>query len=207
LPKSKRVVGLRIAGLCGVASPVITLTSIFLAISYSPRFSWTENALSDLGVDGNAAIIFNSSLIVGGLLTIIFALGLREILQSRTLGHTGSLILILAAVSLCAIGIFPETAGDLHVYVSVTFFTLLPISLFFIGAAMIQKPSERNLGFFTVLAGVIMLVVWMLPWGEGIAIPEMLASLAASLWSIVWGILLFRRFPLVQEDSKRDSRE
>jgi len=193
LPKSKRVVGLRIAGLCGVASPVITLTSIFLAISYSPRFSWTENALSDLGVDGNAAIIFNSSLIVGGLLTIIFALGLREILRNRTLSHAGSLILVLAAVGLCAIGIFPETAGDLHIYVSVAFFTLLPTSLFFIGAAMIREPSKRNLGFFTVLAGVVMLAVWMLPWGEGVAIPEMLASLAASIWSIVWGIILFRR--------------
>lgn len=169
------------------------LTFIFLAISYSPWFSWTENALSDLGVDGTAAILFNSSLIVGGLLTFIFAIGLRKILKDRKLGHIGTLILILASANLCAIGIFPETAGAIHLYVSVAFFTLLPISLFLIGAAMMQEPSERKLGLFTVLAGVVAVTVWTVPWGGGVAIPEILASLPASVWSMIFGIRLYKQ--------------
>ena len=193
MPSSKRVLGLKVAGLCGVITPVIVLPLISLAISYSPKFSWVESALSDLGVEGTAAILFNSSLIIGGFLTLIFAVGLREIFISRTLGHAGTLILILAAVSLCAIGIFPETAGAIHFYVSVAFFMLLPISLFLMGAAMIQEPLERNLGLFTVLAGIVMIVVWTLPWKEGVAILETVASLAASAWSIVFGIRLFRQ--------------
>jgi len=193
LPSLKRLTGLKVAGLCGVIGPVIMLTFIFLAISYSPWFSWKENALSDLGVDGIAAILFNSSLIVGGLLSLIFAMGLRKIMMGRTLGHIGTLILILASANLCAIGVFPETSGALHFYVSVAFFTWLPISLFFIGAAMMQESSEEKLGLFTVLVGVVAVTVWMVPWGGGVAIPEMLASLPASVWSIVFGIRLYKQ--------------
>jgi len=193
LSSSKRVIGLKVAGLCGVISPIIMLTSILLAIFYSPWFSWAENALSDLGVQGIASVLFNSSLIIGGLLTLLFAIGLREILLSRTIGHVGALILILAAANLCAIGIFPETAGALHTYVSVAFFTLLPISLFLIGAALMQEPAERNLGLFTFLTGVVAVIVWVVPWGGGVAIPEMLASLPASVWSIVLGIRVYNQ--------------
>jgi len=200
LSSSKRVIGLKIAGLCGVTSPIIMLTFILLAIFHSPWFSWAENALSDLGVRGIAAILFNFSLIIGGLLTLLFAIGLREILLGRTIGHVGALFLIQAAANLCAIGVFPETAGALHIYVSVSFFTLLQISLFLIGAALMKEPPERNLGLFTFLAGIVAVIVWIVavivwivPWGGGVAIPEMLASLPVSVWSIVLGIRLYNQ--------------
>jgi hypothetical membrane protein len=193
LSSSKRVIGLKIAGLCGVTSPIIMLTFILLAIFYSPWFSWAKNALSDLGIRGIAAILFNSSLIIGGLLTLLFAIGLREILLSRTIGHVGALFLILAAANLCAIGIFPETAGSLHLYVSVAFFTLLPTSLLLIGTMLMKEPPERNLGLFTFLAGILAIIVWIIPWGGGVDIPEMLASLPASVWSIVLGIRLYNQ--------------
>jgi len=180
---------LRVAGLCGVITPLIVITLIALAISHSPWFSWTENALSDLGVQGIAAVLFNSGLIIGGILTGIFAIGLRETLRTRTLAHAGTLILILDVAALCAIGIFPETAGDIHFYVSVAFFTLFPVSVFFIGASMMRVSSERRLGLFTVLVGVVAAVVWVFPW-EAVAIPEIVAGLAASVWSIVFGVRL-----------------
>lgn len=202
LLSSKRAIKLRAAGLCGVLTPIIVLTSILFAIFYSPWFSWTANALSDLGVQGTAAILFNSSLVVGGVLTIIFAIGLREILLNKTLGWIGTLIFILDAAILCAIGLFPETAGDIHLYVSVAFFVLLPISLFLIGVAMMQEPSERKLGLFTVMAGIVTATVWALPW-RAVAIPEIIAVLAASVWSIVLGIRLFMQISLLQLQSEQ----
>jgi hypothetical membrane protein len=200
LLSSKRAIKLRAAGLCGILTPIIVLTSILFAIYYSPWFSWTANALSDLGVQGTAAILFNSSLVVGGVLTILFAIGLREILLNKTLGRIGTLILILDAAILCAIGLFPETAGDIHLYVSVAFFVLLPISLFLIGVAMMQELSERKLGLFTVMAGIVTAIVWALPW-RAVAIPEIIAVLAASVWSIVLGISLFMQTSLLQLQS------
>jgi len=71
---------LKLAELCGVIGPIIALAFIAFAIAYSPWFNWYTNALSDLGV-GEAALIFNLGLIVGGVLTTIFAIGMMQILR------------------------------------------------------------------------------------------------------------------------------
>jgi len=47
---SKNVAWLKISGVSGIVTPIVAFTFISLAIVYSPQFSWTENALSDLGV-------------------------------------------------------------------------------------------------------------------------------------------------------------
>jgi len=179
----KRTVLLKIAGLCGVIGPIISLSFIALAITYSPWFDWFKNALSDLGV-GEAALIFNSGLIIGGVLTTILAIGLMRILKKHVLGLVGAFILVLSSISLCAIGVFPESAGRTHFYVSFAFFSLLVISLFLIGATLTQKASQRYLGVFSILAGVVAATAWAVP-HEGVAIPEIIASLAGSAWSIV----------------------
>jgi len=191
LSESKRITIMRLAGSFGLTNPVIVFALIALSISYSPWFSWTENALSDLGVRGIAAILFNSGLIIGGVLAITFAIGLREILPRRLLARAGVLLLILAAAALCAIGLFPETAGSIHFYASVSFFTLFPISLFLIGAVMIQHPSMKSLGVLAVLAGSTAAAVWALSWTSA-AIPEALSSLAVSVWSMASGAGLLR---------------
>jgi hypothetical membrane protein len=189
-------VWLKATELCGVMTPIIVLPLILLSISYSPWFSWTRNALSDLGVH-QAAILFNSSLMIGGVLALIFALGLMQILHKSKLGFAGTFVLIAAAVSLFAIGLFPETAGRIHFYVSVAFFTLMIISQLFIGAALIQKPSDMLLGIFTILAAASSIGVWTFQFSaspfRGVAIPEMFSSVAFSLWSIVLGVRLLKQ--------------
>jgi len=183
--------GLKIAGLCGVAEPFVAVIFLLLAISISPWFSWTDNALSDLGVQGRAAIIFNSALIVGGLLTVVFATGLAKTLRSG-LSRIGALILLLDGVSLSAIGIFPETFRELHLFSAVAFFTLLPLYLLIFGVALIREASERRFGALTILLGVFSASIWMLEW-DGFAIPETLAYLAGSIWSAVMGMRMFRQ--------------
>jgi hypothetical membrane protein len=194
-------VWLKLAGLCGVVTPIIVLPLILLSISYSPWFSWTLNALSDLGVH-DAAILFNSSLMIGGVLALIFASGLMQILHKNKMGLTGTFVLIAGAVSLFAIGLFPETAGRIHFYVSVAFFTLMIISQLLIGAALIQKQSNRLLGIFTILAAASSIGVWTFQFTasplRGVAIPEFFSSVAFSLWSIVLGAWLLRQASLLK---------
>jgi hypothetical membrane protein len=180
---------LKVAGACGVAGPLVALSFVALAISRSPWFSWTGNALSDLGVGGSATI-FNSGLIIGGLLLCAFALGLREVLRGRVLGHVGAVVLFFGSIALCCVGIFSESAGEIHTYVSVAFFLSVPISMFFIGAALVRK-REKGMGLFVVVAGVFALAVWALPW-PAIAIPEFLSALAFSACSIGLGVWLFK---------------
>jgi hypothetical membrane protein len=190
LPGSKQTL-LRIAGLCGVAGPLVALLSIALAVRRSPWFSWTGNALSDLGAHGNPTILFNGGLIVGGILIAVFALGLRESIKGRAIGNAGSLAFLLTAAALCSVGIFPETAGDIHRIVSIIFFVLLVISLWLVGAALVQL-GERGLGLVIIIAGFVAAAVWALPWPAE-AIPEFVAALSASACSIALGIRLFKQ--------------
>lgn len=181
----------RIAGICGIIAPLISVSLIFLAINNAPWFSWTENALSDLGVGGLHATLFNAALIAGGLLTIVFAVGLAQDLPANFLSRVGSVLFLLDAFALCGIGIFPETAGHIHFYVSVAFFALFPLSLLITGSAILWKSTQRGWGLLTILAAIIAVGTWMFRWPSA-AIPEFIATLAASSWCIISGIRLYR---------------
>ncbi|MDI6887262.1 MAG: DUF998 domain-containing protein [Candidatus Thermoplasmatota archaeon] len=178
---------LKLAGYCGILAPIAMLLLILIAISYSP-FSWTANALSDLGVNGITAILFNSSLVVCGALIFIFALGLRKIL-ANWLGNIAIIAFISTAIALCGIGLFPENMGIIHFYFSVAFFVLLPISLFFIGLSISAK--DRKLGFVILILSICSALIWLLP-KNGVAIHEFVASSAGSASCILLGIKLTR---------------
>jgi len=192
---SKNVVWLKMSGVCGIITPIFMSMFILLAIAYSPQFSWTENALSDLGVqEGVTAILFNSGLILGGILTLVFVSGLFA-LQKTMLGRIGVFIFVLSALALTAIGIFPENAGRIHYYVSVAFFLLFPISMFVIGATFLLT-AKVKMGFFTFLAAIVASLVWAIQWtigfGSNVAIPETLSALSAFAWFIVLGFKMLR---------------
>lgn len=184
---------LKLAAACGVTTPVVTISLILVSISNSPWFSWTDNALSDLGVH-EAALTFNSALMIGGVLTLIFASGLMQILRRNRVSFTGTFLLVLAAISLFLIGLFPETAGRIHLYVSVSFFALNILAMLVIGIGLVMDSSSRKVGAFSIAASLFSVIVWVVFWNlpyKGVAIPEMLASLSASAWSLVMGVGLF----------------
>jgi hypothetical membrane protein len=186
----KKVNWLKISGICGILTPIVTLAFVLIAIVFSPQFSWTENALSDLGVqEGATATLFNSGLIVGGILLLVFVSGLF-LSQKTMLGRIGVIISVLAALALVAIGVFPENVKLIHYYVSVAFFFLLPVSMLVVGAAFLLT-AKVKLGFFTFLAAIVVALTWVMQWtigfGSNVAIPETLSALSASTWSIVLG--------------------
>jgi len=189
LSNSKRPMLLKFALLCGMISPILSLSFITVAIAYTPGFNWFTWALSDLGVH-EAALIFNSGLIIGGILATIFAVGLVQIFRKQVLGFVGAFTLVLSSINLCAIGVFPESAGRIHFYVSLAFFTLLAISVFLIGASLIREPSQRYLGLFTILTVIVGSVTALTVPHKGVAIPEMIGTLAASVWAVVISIEL-----------------
>ncbi len=183
---------LKISGISGMIVPFIAFTLILLAIAYSPNFSWTENALSDLGVqEGVTAVLFNTGLIISGILAILFATGLFTFLQENLLSRIGALVLVLDTLSLTAIGVFPENVEPLHLYASVAFFALLPVSTVLIGVAFLRT-SRTKLGFFTFATAMVAALVWIIPFGKGVAIPETLSGLSASTWSVVLGFKMLK---------------
>ena len=182
-----------IAGVCGITSQVIGLTTLLAAISSSPWFSWTENYLSVLGVKGSTTMLFNSGLILTGVFGLIFAISLGKSLLSARLGQLGMVSLILGSIAISAMGIFPRTTGLPHDCASLAFFIFVTLALFFIGVRAIIV-SEMMWGALSLTAVFVIIVFQLVPWPwSGGAIPQLLSCLPWSLWTIVFGVRLLVR--------------
>jgi len=193
----EKEVWLKISGVSGILTPILAFTRISLAIASYPQFSWTDNALSDLGVVGDVtSVLFNGGLIISGILTLLFALGLFMFLRNKMLGRIGAFLLVLDALSLSAIGVFPENVKPTHYYASVAFFMFFPLAMFFIATALFQM-GKLKMGLFTFLAAIFAVVVWVIQFtikfGRGVAIPETLTSLSASAWVMFLGYKMLKQ--------------
>ena len=190
LPSSRSVTFQRIGAAAGIATPLLAFTCILTAIGSYPAFSWTNNALSDLGViPGITGLLFNLGLIASGFLSFTFAvLGLYIFLRANWTGKIGSAIFAAATLALIAIGIFNENFSPTHYLVSVAFFMLAPISLFILTGAF-WLSHQRSLALFTVLVGVVAALPWLLLFAfnyvPNVAVPEFLSGLAVSAWTMV----------------------
>ncbi len=179
----------RIAAATGILAPIIAFTCILSAIASYPQFSWTNNALSDLGVvPGITGPLFNFGLCTCGILALIFAfLGLFVYLGKNWVGKIGAIVFALATIALICIGIFNENFSPTHYFVSVAFFVLLPISLFIITIAFGLQRRTR-MALFTVLIGLAAALPWILyftfHYVSGVAIPEFASGLAGTVWII-----------------------
>jgi len=176
---------IKAAAICGILGVIVVYLLILLAIFYYPNFSWFNNALSDLGVKGISAIIFNTSLIIGGALLFIFTIGL--ILYTKgAISKIGSISLLASAIFLALIGVFPENYGPIHFYVSVAFFVLTALSLLALASYLLLESSKLS-GLLTLVGALIAALIWLLPW-RGVAIPEATSSLILSARVVAFAV-------------------
>lgn len=170
---------LRFSGLSGIAAVALGFSAVLLSIASSPWFNWTDNALSDLGV-GGSGLIFNTGLIASGVLMISFFLGLLKLSGGCWAWKLGSYMFLADALSLIGVGVFNESFGRIHLYFSLAFFILMPLSLIMLGLSLWSR-GIKGLSLFTLFSALVTPVVWILPW-RGAAIPEALSTLATATW-------------------------
>lgn len=181
---------IKVGTAAGFAAPIFAAVFILCAIILYPPFSWTTNALSDLGVvEGATSILFATGLIGAGIFALIFAvLGLYNFADASRLGKVGSAVFAAATVALICIGVFNEHFVPTHYLVSVAFFALVPIGLFILTCAFYRN-HKRGLAAFTVAVGVAAAVPWILQFTihyvPNVAIPEAVSAAAVSVWAIV----------------------
>jgi hypothetical membrane protein len=175
----------RIAGVCGMFLPVVVFTSLGFSIASSPWFTWTQNALSDFGIQENTALLFNYGMIISGLLALVFSIGLMKILVNKL----GAYVLALSSLALVGIGIFPETIFTLHFLTSASFFILLAVGLLIIGVTSGYNIFERNIGLLAMVLVVIALgsTVFLFHF-DGIAVTEALCCFPAFIWCSIVGL-------------------
>jgi hypothetical membrane protein len=182
----------RLTAAYGLAGPLLTYIFILVAISLSPWFSWTDNALSDLGniiTHKESAPVFNYGLMIGGAVLILFAIGLALEVKRNNMGLLGAITLITSGLGLFFVGVFPENFQLEHVIFAFTYFISVIAGSFFFGIAYITRKSERVLGTVIFALGIVAIFgLALLPqivYLPGFAIPEIIASLAQYIWIIV----------------------
>ena len=182
----------RLAGACGVAAPVTSLTLIFAAVSVSPWFSWQQNALSDMGVSATPNP-FNFGLVLDGLFNLVFTIGILRQMDRSRLARLGSLALLLGAIALPLIGIITEDQHPWHWPISASYFFFTPLAYLFIGTWSFRRGRKTD-GCLTLAAGIAALLVIFLrdplTHQDGIAVPEILAALIIGCWTFSMGIRL-----------------
>ncbi len=183
---------LRLSGFFGILAPIFGLMLVGMSIWLSPWFSWTGNALSDLGgTDGFEAVVFNCGLAMTSALMMMFSVGLLEMTKGDTVGQVGGGVNLLASVLLLAIGLVNITMEPWHTYVSVAFFVALPLSAIIIGYFCFRK----GMRFYTLLGwgtAVLAMVIWFLPW-SAVAIPEALSVSYLAVWQMLLSYWMYTR--------------
>ena len=154
----------------GFASPIVSLISITISILLSPWFSWQKNALSDLGHATRSSVspIFNLGLLLGGFLMMVYANTVFKKYAKYT-----SICLNISAFSLQLVATFNEIYGSLHFIVSVLFFLSIGLS-----AVMYTIEKKLYFGILSFFIGLISWVSYGRLYNSGIAVPEIISSLA-----------------------------
>lgn len=187
----------RAGAAAGITAPLLAFTCILTAIASYPSFSWTKNALSDLGIiPGITGPLFNFGLYASGLLAFNFVLfGLSIYIGKSWVGKIGATVFAAATIALIAIGVFNESYSGTHFAVSVAFFVLMPISMFVITCAF-WLAHQGRMAIFTVLIGIAAALPWLLLFAfnyvPNAAIPEFISGFAVSVWTIVLGYKMIK---------------
>ncbi len=173
----------RVGSWCGLAGTTVFLIAWATAIAKTPGYRFGAQWVSDLGV-GDGAAFFNTGVIVAGLLSIPFAASLGAVLRTSRLGILGSIVLALAGIALACVGVFTEKAGDIHLIVSVSFFSLIVLALVllvlpFQGSRAMQPWSAQ----FT--AGIILLGIAIAAIFRAGPLVETMTVLLIAMWSLV----------------------
>lgn len=179
----------KLAGICGILFPMLIIICTCLSIYVSPWFIWTQNALSDLGVKGISAFIFNNGLILAGIFALVFSIGIAKTLSNKF----GAYVFAISAIALIGTGLFPLNLFVLHYVSSLTFFITLILSLFIIGFTLKNSKIEYKLGVATIFFAIIACIsLILLKFLEGIAIPEVIVCIPPFIWCMTYGLKLVK---------------
>jgi hypothetical membrane protein len=169
----------RFAAAFGAIATVSALGGIALGVLLDPTFSWTADALSDLGVRDGSAVAFNWGLIVGGAAGVCYAAGLGQ--SGRPLR---ALLLALAMVAMAGVGAFDLTE-PLHGPAAVGFYGLITV-VFAVDGWVRRREATGRVALAFAPVHVAVWATFVDGWWPvtGLALPELPGALMLAAW--VW---------------------
>ena len=137
---------LHIIGFTGTA--LILVAVLFPMFIYrgkrTERFSMLNHFISELGEIGvsRAAWIFNTGLLLAGLVMLPYVVGLG-IAFASLLGWLGTIAGIIAVLGVAAVGVFPMNNIQSHTTAAITYFRSGLVMIFFFGLAILFQPAGK----------------------------------------------------------------
>ncbi|NJF24304.1 DUF998 domain-containing protein [Thermococcus sp. Bubb.Bath] len=181
---------IKLGGYVAVFLPLIFVTGLLIVIHRNPWFSFTNNALSDMGSLKNPARWwFNSFLMIYAITTLIPSLAAFK---------SGlSYLMPAAAIFLFLVGVFPEETGP-HTPSAVLFYTLALSDIAIIGLKLWHSGVKFGYLWSILAVTTFLLMMWMIRARvfKGIAIPELVGAATILAWFVYVGLLLLRGFKL-----------
>jgi len=179
----------RFSGICGIVLPIFTIGLLSYSISQTPRFSWTDNAISDLGRVDFGISYFNYGLVIIGILLLFFSIGMHLLLIDQRAGPT---IFALSAIYLIGVGLYPLPRPE-HVDISGLFFIAFPIGFFMFGIKNYLSKDKfiKIMGFLALFFIIIFASAAVtLLFFKGIAIPEAFVIIPGFIWCMLFGFYM-----------------
>ena len=135
-------------------------------------------------------ILIRSQFIIGGILAIVFSLGLFYD-GSAPSHRLGAVLAILGAGAFSAAGIFPEPIAVPHLVVAYATFLLVPTAMLLIGGALVDAPHKR-LGGLSIALGILALIgASSVSYGRGVA--QLVLTLAITVWIVIYSVRMVWR--------------
>jgi hypothetical membrane protein len=142
---------------CAVITAAIAGTALLYRGASGQRYSFFNHYISELGEVGvsRAAWLFNSGMIVTGLLFIPFTTGFSLKLGSSW-GYLGGLAGLWAGASCLLVGVYPMNNLNPHARVATSYFRAgLATVLFFSIAIFFQERGQEIINTWVNLAGIV----------------------------------------------------
>jgi len=141
---------LSILGYSGISATLFVILVVCVsAVLYrgrrKERYSPLNHFISELGELGvsRGARLFNTALVIGGLLLLPFIVGLG-IALNHLIGWLGMLAGIISGLALSAVGIFPMNNLEAHSKAAMTFFRAGLAMIVLFGLAILLQPAESR---------------------------------------------------------------
>ncbi|NJE10703.1 DUF998 domain-containing protein [Thermococcus sp. MAR1] len=163
--------------------PLIFIVGLLIVLSQNPWFSFTDNALSDMGSIRNPVnYYFNGFLMLFAVLGFIAAIG--------ALRNGLSYLMPLAMVFLFLVGVFPEEYAP-HAPAAVLFYVLALADIALVGIKLGR--SGISAGYIwsalAVFTFALMLYLVKARVFRGLAIPELVGAFTILSWFVYIGLL------------------
>ena len=163
-----------------------------------PGYSVSSNYISDLGATCRSSgcviyqpssLIFNSSIILLGILILASSIYIHRVFRSIVL----TILLILTGAGSVGVGVFPETYGLIHTISSIITFipaSLLPLATIFVIKDLFHRIYSTTMTIISLIS--LILFVARIDIGLGVGGLERMIVYPILFWALFFGGLVAR---------------